>query len=138
MLRASARQEAIDPVPVHVDNLESVLTSFEHVARARYAAERKPRQAAERVILLPLLAGYQRFIVQRARDRIDAERAIEQPASVITLHSRERFARLARNVTDDRRHHVRKTDDAFHVADITRLMVPVVPTHEDRVAGHDP
>lgn len=87
-------QHAIDPVAVHVNDLEPMARSLEDVASPWYATERQHHQPAKRVIVLAVFIRQQRLDIEGAGYGIEIQSAIHQPAPILAAHNRGVLARL--------------------------------------------
>ena len=111
-----AHQDAIDTIPVHVHDLESVATSFEDIAGPRHTAQSRHGKTSERVIVLVLFVTEQRLDIDGSQDDVEVQPAIHEPATVVATDDQWFLAWLTGQVADNGRRHIRQADQTLRIA----------------------
>jgi len=97
-----ANEHPIYSVAIHVDDLESIVTSLEHITCPRHPTEREHRQAAQRVIVLHILITQQRIGLERPRHCLQVQTTVHQPAAIFASHNGRLFAWFRREFANHR------------------------------------
>src|SRR5215204_2108383 len=111
-----AHQDAIDTIPVHVHDLESVAASFEDIAGPRHAAQSGHGKTSERVIVLVLFVTEQRLGVDCSQHDVEVHPAIHEPATIVATDDQWFLAWFTRQVADNGRRYIRQADQTLRIA----------------------